>query len=134
MIGASEAREFERAAIWRSRFDELTWLFGALSRLRAAIEGLSFVYQVPDESGDSPGRVYAIRHGVIQAEAAPPTTPIERAAFGETVRPLMVSDGPAPAARTGTEMGQVLLVMSWFRNHPEEYQRTTPFRRWIDAS
>ena len=133
MIGASESREFERAAVWRGRFDELTWLFGALSRLRAAIEGLSFVYQVPDESGDGHDRVYAIRHGAIKAEAAPPQTPIERAAFAESVRPLMVNDGPVPAARSGTEMGQVLLVMSWFRNHPAEYERTTPYRRWMEA-
>ena len=134
MIGASEAREFERAALWRGKFEQLTWLFAALARLRAAIEGLSFVYQVPDESGDGHDRVYAIRHGVIRAEAAPPQTPIERAAFAETVRPLALDDGPVPAARSGAEMGQLLLVMSWFRRNPTEYERTSPFRRWTESS
>jgi hypothetical protein len=38
--------------------------------------------------------------------------------------------GPAPAARGGREMAQLLLVMSWFRNNPDEYERTSPFARW----
>ena len=134
MAAAAETQAFERAAIWRGKFDELTWLFAALARLRAAVEGLSFVYRVADASGDHPDRIYAIRHGVVRAEATQPDTPIERAAFAETVRPLAVEDGPAPAARSGAEMAQLLLVMSWFRRHPEEYERTTPFRRWMDRS
>ena len=134
MAGAAEAREFERAAAWRGRFDELTWLFGALARLRAAIEGLSFVYQVPDQTGNGEDRLYAIRHGVVRAIATPPRTPIEREAFAETARLLSLDEGPAPAAHNGSEMAQLLLVMSWFRRNPEEYEQTSPFRRWTDGS
>ncbi|HEY2805506.1 MAG TPA: GIY-YIG nuclease family protein [Gemmatimonadales bacterium] len=133
MADAAVAQEFERAALWRDRFEELTWLFAALARLRAAIEGLSFVYSAQG-SEPSLDRLYCIRHGVIRGEAAPPTTPIERAAFAETARRLSVEEGPAPAARNGAEMGQLLLVMSWFRRNPEEYERTTPFRRWIEET
>ena len=97
----------------------------------AAIEGLSFVYRVPDESGEGRDRLYCLRHGVIRGEAAPPTTPIERAAFAETARRLSLDTGPAPAAHNGAEMAQLLLVMSWFRRNPEEYEHTSPFRRWI---
>ena len=134
MAGAAEAREFERATLWRSKFEDLTWLFAALARLRAAIEGLSFVYSVPDATGEGRDRLYAIRHGVMRAEVAPPKTPIEREAFAETVRVLTVDEGPAPAAHSGAEMGQLLLIMSWFRRNPEEYERTTPFRTWMNPS
>ncbi len=133
MADAALAQEFERATVWRDRFEELTWLFGALARLRAAIEGLSFVYSVSGAEA-AQDRLYCIRHGVIRAEAAPPTTPIEKAAFAETARRLSVEDGPAPAARNGSEMGQLLLVMSWFRRNPAEYEKTTPFRRWIESA
>lgn len=132
MADAAASSDFERAALWRGKFDQLTWLFAALARLRAAIEGLSFVYQVHDDSGEHRDRLYCIRHGVIRAEAAPPTTPIERAAFAETARRLSLDTGPAPAAHNGAEMAQLLLVMSWFRRNPEEYERTSPYRRWID--
>ena len=134
MATAADEREFERATLWRGKFDQLTWLFGALARLRAAIEGLSFVYSVPDESGGGKDRLYCIRHGVVKAEVVPPTTPIERAAFAETARRLSVDAGPAPAAHNGTEMTQLLLVMSWFRRNPAEYERTSPFRRWFEAN
>ncbi len=43
---------------------------------------------------------------------------------------LDLDEGPAPAAHNGAEMTQLLLVMSWFRRNPEEYDNTTPFRRW----
>ena len=131
MATAAADQAFERASIWRSKFDQLTWLFGALARLRAAIEGLSFVYSVPDESGEGRDRLYCIRHGVLKAEVVPPKTPIERAAFAETARRLSIDAGPAPAAHNGTEMTQLLLVMSWFRRNPAEYERTSPYRRWI---
>ncbi len=131
MAAAAESQEFERAGIWRGKFDQVTWLFAALARLRAAIEGLTFVYSVPDESGQNRDKLYCIRHGVVRAEVAPPTTPIERAALSETARRLAIDSGPAPAAHNGAEMTQLLLVMSWFRNNPEEYERTSPYRRWI---
>jgi excinuclease ABC subunit C len=134
MSGAAVAQEFERAAIWRARFDELTWLFGSLARLRAAVEGLSFVYEVKDQSGGSDDRVYLVRHGTIRAIAGVPKTPIERAAFAESVRACQLEEGPAPAARSGGEMQQLLLVMSWFRQNPEEYDHTSPYSRWTASA
>lgn len=134
MTDAAEARQFERAAVWRERFEELTWLFGSLARLRAAVEGLSFVYQVKDQTGGPDDRVYLVRHGTIRASAAQPRTPIERAAFAESVRACQLEEGPAPAARSGGEMQQLLLVMSWFRQNPEEYDHTSPYARWAGAA
>lgn len=133
MSDAALAQQFERAAVWRARLDELTWLFGSLARLRAAVEGLSFVYEVKDQSGGSDDRVYLVRHGTIRTVAAVPKTPIEREAFAESVRACTPDQGPAPAARSGGEMQQLLLVMSWFRQNPEEYDNTSPYSRWSAA-
>jgi excinuclease ABC subunit C len=130
MTDAAEAQAFERAAIWRTKFEELTWLFASVARLRAAVDALSFVYEVDDGAGNGDDRVYLIRHGVVKAEAARPRTPIERESFAVTVAQATHNAGTAPAARGGREMAQLLLVMSWFRNHPDEYERTSPFARW----
>jgi hypothetical protein len=37
---------------------------------------------------------------------------------------------PALAARTATEMDQLLLVTSWFRQHPEAFEATSPYAGW----
>jgi hypothetical protein len=31
-------------------------------------------------------------------------------------------------------MQQLLLVMSWFRQNPEEYDSTSPYSRWTASS
>jgi hypothetical protein len=31
-------------------------------------------------------------------------------------------------------MDQLLLVMSWFRQHPDEFDMTTPFAEWLQAT
>jgi hypothetical protein len=131
MTTAAEAGRYERASHYRDKFEALEWLFGALARLRAAVEGLSFVYAVKDRSGGADDRVYLVRHGVVRAEAPWPRTPIERAAFAASVERHAADLEPAPAARSAGEMDQLLLVMSWFRRHPDEYDATTPFSRWV---
>jgi excinuclease ABC subunit C len=134
MAGASERCEYERAAYWRGKLDDLIWLFAAVARLRAAVDGLSFVYGVKDASGNGEDRVYLVRHGTVKAEAAWPRTPIEREAFAESVRLCVHEEVSAPAARTAHDMAQLLLVMSWFRQHPEEYEQTWGYRRWLEGA
>jgi excinuclease ABC subunit C len=132
MTNAADAREFERAAHWRGKFEALEWLFGAVARLRAAADALSFVYAVKDRTGGSDDRVYLLSRGVVKAEAAWPRTPLEREAFAADVRRYQPGDA-APPARTAAEMQQLLLVMSWFRQHPEEFEAATPYSRWTAA-
>lgn len=132
MADASDAQAYERATYWKKKFDTITWLFGAVARLRAAIEALSFVYEVKDESGGSDNRVYLVHNGIVRAEAGRPDTPLERQAFAATVERILAAEAGAPAARGGNEMTQLLLAMSWFRTHPEEYDRTSPYRRWLN--
>jgi excinuclease ABC subunit C len=134
MSDASERREYERAAHWLGKLDELTWLFAAVARLRAAVDGFAFVYAVKDTAGAGDDRVYLVNHGTVRREAPWPRTPIEREAFAEAVRPCMLEEGGSPAARTAHEMAQLLLLMSWFRQHPEEYEHTSSYRRWVEES
>jgi excinuclease ABC subunit C len=135
MTEASAARDFERAAHWRDKLEALENLFAAISRLRAATDALSFVYGVRDRTPASLGgghddRVYLIHRGVVRAEAAWPRTPIERDAFGADVERCTTLPRGTPVARTAPEMDQLALVMSWFRQNPDEFDATTPFKDW----
>jgi len=135
MNEASETRDFERAAHWRDKMEALEDLFAAISRLRAATDALSFVYGVRDRTPTSLGgghddRVYLIHRGVVRGEAAWPTTPIEKDAFARTVERFTELPRGTPVARTAPEMDQLALVMSWFRQNPDEFDATTPLKEW----
>jgi len=135
MNEAAVSRDFERAAHWRDKLEALESLFAAISRLRAATDALSFVYGVKDRTPASLGgghddRVYLIHRGVVRAEAPWPNTPIEKDAFAKTVERFTALPKGAPVARTAPEMDQLALVMSWFRQNPDEFDATTPFEDW----
>ncbi|HTT66455.1 MAG TPA: UvrB/UvrC motif-containing protein [Gemmatimonadales bacterium] len=138
MAEASDARDFERAAGWREKLEALESLFAAVSRLRAATEALTFVYGVRDRTpaargGGHDDRVYLVHRGLVRALAPWPRTPIERSAFAGAVERWAGQDAGGPAARTAPEMDELLLVMSWFRQHPEEFESTTPLAAWLAA-
>jgi excinuclease ABC subunit C len=132
MMEAAERGEFEAAARWRERFEALEWLLGATTRARAAVELLSFVYRDPGSHGDDQG--YVIRRGVVRACYPWPTTPIEQLAFRGVVAAELGREA-APVGPIGAEtIEEILLVMSWFRRHPEALRRTTPLAVWeVDA-
>ena len=124
MEASSERLEFERAASLRDKVERLESLQNQFARLRFAIETLSFTYTVPGEGGDD--RAYVIRRGRVRHEAPAPRTAAERARFD-----ACITDVFAPVARdTGAvpshEIDELLLVASWFRQHPAELERTTP--------
>ena len=56
--------QFEIAARWREKFEQLEWLLAATSRARSAIDLLTFVYRDPGDFGDD--RVYLLRRGVVR--------------------------------------------------------------------
>jgi excinuclease ABC subunit C len=135
MNEAAGAKAFERAAHWRDKMEAFEDLFAAISRLRAATDALSFVYGVRDRTpaslgGGNDDRVYLIHRGVVRAEAPWPSTPIEKDAFAATVERFTALPKGAPVARTAPEMDQLALVMSWFRQNPDEFDATTPFKDW----
>ncbi|NOT09870.1 MAG: nuclease [Gemmatimonadales bacterium] len=124
MMSAAEQGEFEMAARWRERFEALEWLLGATTRARAAVELLTFVYRDPGSHGDD--RAYLIRRGLVRACYPWPATPIEREAFQGVVNAELAREEPAPGPMGVGTIEEMLLVMSWFRRHPEAFRRTTP--------
>jgi excinuclease ABC subunit C len=128
MTRASEDAAFEAAARLRDRFEALEWLFAAGSRIRAAIDALSFVYVDPGTYGDD--RAYVIRRATVRASAPAPHTPIERTAF----RALVAEHaGPEPAsgALPPDAIDEMVLLLSWFRRHPAALRRTMPLEEWV---
>ena len=123
MEESSAQLEFERAASLRDKMLRLESLREQFSRLRFAVESLSFVYLVPGFGNDD--RAYVIRRGRVRAELPAPRTPAEQDALRRRAAEVF-----APAARRATtvpahEVDELLLLSSWFRKFPEELDRTT---------
>lgn len=128
MTARAAAAEFEMAARWREKFESLEWLLAATTRARAALELLSFVYHDPGSHGDS--RAYLIRSGEVRACYPDPVTPLEREMFAGVVRDEMTR-ALAPLHQQDAErLHQRLLVMSWFRTHPDAWHRTEGLEVW----
>ena len=129
MQQAAENAQFEIAVRWREKFEQLEWLLAATSRARSAIDLLTFVYRDPGDFGDD--RVYLLRRGVVRASYPYPTTPIEHDAFrgvvADEARQPDRSSGPLPL----DAVDEVLLMMAWFRAHPDALRRTTPYEQWM---
>jgi excinuclease ABC subunit C len=121
MEAASEALEFERAAIYRDKLSRLESLREQFDRLRFAVETLSFVYNV---SGcDGRDRTYVIRRGIVRAELETPKTRRDRAAMRRLVDDIF-GEKPNPGSSIPThEIDELLLLSSWFRKFPDEMGR-----------
>jgi hypothetical protein len=93
------------------------------------VDLLTFVYRDPGDFGDD--RVYILRRGVVQASFPFPATPIEHEAF----RAVVAEETRRPDAPVGPlpldSIDEVLLMMAWFRAHPDALRRTTPFDQWM---
>jgi excinuclease ABC subunit C len=128
MQEASAEARFEVAARWREKFEELEWLLAATSRARSARDLLTFVYRDPGDFGDD--RVYLVRQGVVRASYPFPATPIEHEAFRAVVAAELERPQPPAGPLPLESIDEILLLMSWFRAHPEALRRTTPLERW----
>ena len=132
MQQAAAAGQYELAARWREKFEQMEWLLAATSRARTAIDLLTFVYRDPGEFGDD--RAYVIRRGVVQATFPYPTTPIELEAFRAVVAQEAAEKVEGPPGPLPLEhLDEILFMMSWFRAHPEALRRTTPYTHWTSG-
>ena len=128
MSSRAETADFEGALRWREKFESLEWLLAATTRARAALDLLSFVYRDPGAQGDD--RVYLIRAGEVRACYPDPVSPLEREMFAAVVKEEC-SKPVTPSHRVNAEqLHERLLVMSWFRTHPEAWRRTTGLVTW----
>lgn len=127
MTGAAGEGQFELAARWRQRFEEMEWLLAATSRARSALDLLTFVYRDPGSHGDD--RAYVLRQGVVRASYPWPSTPIEEEAFRAVIHDEL--QRPKRTALLPLEhLDEILLMMFWFRLHPESLRRTSPLESW----
>jgi len=126
-VAAAEAR-FEVAARWREKFEQLEWLLAATSRARSARDLLTFVYRDPGDFGDD--RVYLVRQGVVRASFPYPNTPIEHEAFRAVVAEEAARPSPPVGPLPLEAIDEILLLMSWFRAHPEALRRTSKYAEW----
>lgn len=131
MTRRSEAGDYEGALRWRERFERLEWLFAALTRARRAIDLLSFVYRDPGAFGED--RAYLVRRGTVRASFPWPATPIEQEAFRSVVRAELARPDPSPGPLPGETVEETLVVLSWFRRHPDALRRTEALERWEDG-
>jgi excinuclease ABC subunit C len=132
MMAAADGHDFERAARWRAKFESLEWLLAATTRTRAAIELLTFIYRDPGMFGDE--RAYLIRHGLVRAVYPFPTTPIEEEAFRAVVAQELETPVPPAGYLEAQTIDEMLLVMSWFRRHPDAMRRTSSLESWAPRS
>lgn len=122
MDDASTRLAFERAAALRDKAQRLVDLRDQFSRLRFAVETLSFVYTVPGYDGDD--RAYVIRRGCVRAEHPVPRTPAERREWRETIKSILTPSEHVPPAVPAHEVDELMLLSSWFRRFPKELKRT----------
>jgi excinuclease ABC subunit C len=122
MEEASEQLQFERAAAFRDKLNRLDVLREQFSRLRFAVETLSFVYTVPGYDGKD--RVYIVKRGVVRAEAAKPRSKVQRARLQQLVEGIFSNGDPPTAAVPTHEIDELLLLSSWFRRFPDEMKHT----------
>jgi excinuclease ABC subunit C len=121
MFEASERLEYERAAVLRNRLQRLEGLQERFSRLRFAVESLSFVYLVPGHGDDH--RYYLIRRGVVRHQAPAPRTPEEWHDLAEKARDVF-DPGVLAGAVPAHDVDELLLLTSWFSTRPEELDAT----------
>lgn len=124
MEASSERLEFERAASLRDKLQRLELLREQFSRLRFAVETLSFIYTVRGHNGDD--RVYLIRRGRVRAERPAPSSAKAKRELRRIAEEIYTPSTSAPLAVPAHEIDELLLLSAWFRRNPAELERTTP--------
>jgi excinuclease ABC subunit C len=87
------------------------------------------VYRDPGLHGDD--KAYLIRRGSVRACYPWPATPIEQEAFRGVVAAEQGRDPEPVAPLAAGAIDEMLLIMSWFRRHPEALRRTTKIEEWM---
>ena len=122
MQDASARLEFERAASLRDKIQRLEVLREQFARLRFAVETLSFVYPVPGYQGED--RIYVIRRGCVRAVCPSPRTSGERRSLRALTTKIFSGADRAVTAVPAHEVDELMLLTAWFRQHPDEMDRT----------
>jgi excinuclease ABC subunit C len=122
MNDAAERWNFEYAAALRDRIARIEALRDEFSRLREALDTLSFLYPVV---GHAPGedRVYVVRRGTVRATVPTPRTAAERRRLARLAAECYREPEPGGTLVLKHQVDEILLLSRWFRAHPEELDR-----------
>ena len=131
MERASEAMEFEYAAIVRDRLERLETLQRELVAFRGRVEGLSLVYRVPGFRGDT--RLYLIRKGLVEGEIPDPGGKAGRRRAARKIETVFQAPSPDLGALTQEAASEILLVARWFRLRQREMARALTPEDWLRA-
>jgi excinuclease ABC subunit C len=118
---ASDAMQYERAAVYRDKLGRLEALKEQFQRMRFAVETLSFVYTVPGFEGED--KTYLIRRGIVRAEVNTPRSRQEKKALQRLVDEVFGGTDYGMAAVPTHEIDELLLLSTWFRKYPQEMER-----------
>jgi excinuclease ABC subunit C len=124
MLQAAERWDFEYAGALRDRMLRLEALREEFSRLREALDALSFLYPVPGVEGED--RIYLVRRGTVRAVVPAPRTEAERRRLRRMAEDHFAPPEPDSALVARHQVDEILLLAHWFRVHPEELEHTLP--------
>lgn len=116
MTAAASAMQFERAANLRDKLADLEWLDLRLAMLRRSRHESAYVYPVISSNGRE--LWYLLNQGRIWGVIWAPTNFDERLNTIDLLQAILRERASAPV--TVTTVDSVLLVLAWFRKHPQE--------------
>lgn len=119
---ASAAQQFERAAALRDGWNEVRALFDQLQHFRLVRRDYHFIYSV----ASARGRVYwcLVRGGVVSAVLPEPHDDRSRDLCFRVIEDVYGAEQRSWDHSSPEDMDAILLVASWFRQHPEELCHT----------
>ena len=121
MTTASDAMEYEAAASYRDKLQRLEGLRASFARLRFAVETLTFAYPVAGHYGED--LIYLVRRGRVVGQVPAEGRLEDAAALTELARTIDEHPGVRGSAIPPHEIDELLLLSSWFRQHPGELAR-----------
>lgn len=124
MMEASEALNFEKAAVLRNRLVHVQWLHQRVLHFHANMDRLTFRYAATGSDGTQ--WIYLIRRGTVRAEVAVPTTAKAKRELETLAKRIFDGPDPTGADIPTHDLDEFYLVASWFRRRPHERVHTTP--------
>lgn len=124
MAAAAREQAYERAASLRNQLDALRWLTTRLEHLRELQATHSFVY--PVDGADGLRHWYVIHRGFVEAVLPAPTDADSCRTAGKRLQDIFCKPGRTVAPVSAERLDELLLVLRWFREHPQEREKTLP--------
>ena len=127
---AAREQAFERAAGLRDRLDHLAWLDRRLQGLRVGANTLNGVLPVTNRRKRVTWLV--LQQGRLVQTIAQPTGRADRAQATRDIL-LEIARRPAEMPVSRLDISLQLILLSWFRNHPQDLRQIVGFQRAIHA-